>query len=428
LRRTVTACLAIMVASGLAHPNAIQPAIATTPTAGTSHRTPGIRHTPAPMSPPSTRVAPSPPLASGYGAIIASTWLNLAPGYGTASRTDRLREEAAEVRATIERFNEDIDDLVEDYNANDEALGQTRAAMRQTATRLDTAQDQLDDAKQQLRRRARAVYIWERDPFSKYGQLLSVRGLHDVAAAHGYQSWVMGADERAVARVTHARRSLEALSQWQADQHQRQLDLVKRLQGKREAIERELHEQQRYLEQLTDQIRQAVEREQRDDERRRHHAMLRQLTEERREREREYRRHARKEPRERRRERSVPGGGIGRLAVRWALRQVGKPYRWGASGPGAFDCSGLTMRAYATAGVRLPRTSRAQFQSGRRLGALGQMRPGDLLFFGRSGRSINHVGMYIGNGQMVHSPNSGSTVRVASIARRNFVGAARPGG
>jgi peptidoglycan DL-endopeptidase CwlO len=427
LRRTVTACLAIMVTSGLAHPNAIQPAIATTPTAGTSHRIPGIRYTAASMSPPSARVAPSPSLASGYGAIIASTWLNLTSGYGTASRTDRLREEAAEVRATIERFNEDIDDLVEDYNANDEALGQTRAAMRETETRLDAAQDQLDDAKQQLRRRARAVYIWERDPFSKYGQLLSVRGLHEVAAAHGYQSWVMSADERAVALVTHARRSLEELSQRQADQHQRQLDLMMRLQRKRDAIERQLDKQQRYLEQLTDQIRRAVERQERDNERRRHHALLRQLTEERRERERGYRRHARKERRERR-GRSEPEGGIGRLAVRWALQQVGKPYRWGASGPGAFDCSGLTMRAYATAGMRLPRTSRAQFQSGRRLGALGQMRPGDLLFFGRNWRSINHVGMYIGNGQMVHSPYTGSSVRVASIARRNFIGAARPGG
>jgi cell wall-associated NlpC family hydrolase len=404
-----------MVTSGLAHPNATQPAIATTPTAGPPHGMPGIRHNPAAVSPQSTRIAPVLPLASGYGAIIANSWLNTIPGFGAASRSNRLREEATEIRATIDRFNEDIDDLVEEYNTHAEALDQTRAAMRQTATRLEEAQGQLDLAKRQLRRRARAVYIWERDPFSRYGQLLGVRGLHDVSAAHGYQSWVMNADERAVTRVTRARRSIEELSERQAAQHQRQVELVERLGREREKIEREMKEQQRYLDELTDQIKRAAEREQRDEERRRHQAVIRQLAEE--------RRHQRRAARPA----SRYAHSTGRVAVRWALRQVGKPYRWGASGPGAFDCSGLTMRAYQTAGLRLPRTSRAQFQSGRRLGGLGQMRPGDLLFFGRSWRSINHVGMYIGNGQMVHAPYSGARVRVASIARRNLIGAARPG-
>jgi cell wall-associated NlpC family hydrolase len=102
---------------------------------------------------------------------------------------------------------------------------------------------------------------------------------------------------------------------------------------------------------------------------------------------------------------------------------VGKPHRWGASGPDAYDCSGLTMWAWAQAGVSIPRTSRTQYAGTPRV-SRGDWQPGDLLFFGSP---IHHVGMYIGNGQMVEAPYSGQNVRVNSAHRRDYVGAGRPG-
>jgi hypothetical protein len=404
LRRTVTACLTILAVSGLAFPTAIPPAGAATPAVPARPDVPGARPTPATGSIPALGATQTPSLPGGIA---------------TASRSSRLREEAAKVQAEIDGFDDDIADLVEEYDTHQDALRQTRVAMQQTAVRLDSAQTRLDLAKRQLRRRARAAYIWERDPISRYSQLLGVRGLHDVAAAHGYQSWVMSADERAVAKVTLARRSLEILSRRLELDHDRQTDLLDRLGKEKESISKRLRERKRYLEELTDQILEAVAREDRSQERKRHKAMLRRLAEDRRERARDRTRRPVSYGR-------AGGGSLGRIAIRWALRQVGKPYRWGASGPGAFDCSGLTMRAYQTAGVRLPHSSRAQYQSGRRLQRLGDIRPGDLLFFGRGGRSIHHVGLYIGNGRMVHAPYSGTRVRVSSIGRRNFVGAARP--
>jgi cell wall-associated NlpC family hydrolase len=118
--------------------------------------------------------------------------------------------------------------------------------------------------------------------------------------------------------------------------------------------------------------------------------------------------------------------GAAHDAVQTALDQVGKPYVYGAAGPGSFDCSGLTMFAYRAAGVSLPHSSRAQYTMGVPV-AYGAWQPGDLLFFGGSASTIHHVAMYIGNGTIVEAPYSGSYVRTASLYEYgSYFGATRP--
>lgn len=107
------------------------------------------------------------------------------------------------------------------------------------------------------------------------------------------------------------------------------------------------------------------------------------------------------------------------IAVATAHAQIGKPYRYGATGPSGFDCSGLTSFAWAAAGVRLPRTSRSQFSSLRRV-PLDEIEPGDIVY--RPG----HVGLYIGKGRMIHAPQTGRRVEIAPLNRA--VGAVRPSG
>jgi peptidoglycan DL-endopeptidase CwlO len=120
-----------------------------------------------------------------------------------------------------------------------------------------------------------------------------------------------------------------------------------------------------------------------------------------------------------------------RKAVAVALAQLGSPYVWGAEGPSTFDCSGLTSFAYATAGISIPRVSRAQFA------AYAGVRPvdplhlvaGDLVFFADNPANpgtIHHVGMYIGKGLMVEAPHTGAAVRTSSIWRPSYAGAVRP--
>ncbi|WP_372412451.1 C40 family peptidase [Streptomyces luteireticuli] len=97
------------------------------------------------------------------------------------------------------------------------------------------------------------------------------------------------------------------------------------------------------------------------------------------------------------------------VALRIARSLKGAPYRWGAAGPDAFDCSGLTQYAYRKAGKRIPRTAAAQFYATRRITAQ-QRKPGDLVFFPRFG-TIGHVGLYAGNGSIWHAPRPGGHVR-----------------
>ena len=120
---------------------------------------------------------------------------------------------------------------------------------------------------------------------------------------------------------------------------------------------------------------------------------------------------------------SVPASGRAAAAVQYAMAQVGDAYVYGAMGENAFDCSGLTMRAWAQAGVSLPHSSSAQFGSGPRIAA-SDLQPGDLVFYYTP---ISHVGMYIGNGMIVDAANPGTGVRVAGLYSMPFVGAVRPG-
>jgi cell wall-associated NlpC family hydrolase len=106
------------------------------------------------------------------------------------------------------------------------------------------------------------------------------------------------------------------------------------------------------------------------------------------------------------------GGVSGRagLAIKFAFKQIGDRYVFGADGMTYWDCSGLTMRAYQSAGVNLPHSSAAQSRMGKSV-PFNQKKPGDLVFFGRP---VSHVGIYIGGGKMVHAPRSGSRVKIAS--------------
>jgi len=119
----------------------------------------------------------------------------------------------------------------------------------------------------------------------------------------------------------------------------------------------------------------------------------------------------------------------GDIAANWALTQLGKPYRWGAAGPDTYDCSGLTMQAWAHAGVQLLHYTGYQWVEGPHV-ALDQLRRGDLLFYATNTSdpsTIHHVGIYLGGGMMVDAPYTGAFVRIDSIyAPGGLIGAVRP--
>jgi hypothetical protein len=121
-------------------------------------------------------------------------------------------------------------------------------------------------------------------------------------------------------------------------------------------------------------------------------------------------------------------------ALRYALAQLGRPYRWGGEGHAGFDCSGLTQAAYRAAGVALPRTAQAQFDADPHLRPGTPLTPGDLVFFGSPTGAVQHVGLVVRPGIMVDAPHSGSVVRTEWFPRQPglswgdevFLGATRP--
>jgi cell wall-associated NlpC family hydrolase len=119
---------------------------------------------------------------------------------------------------------------------------------------------------------------------------------------------------------------------------------------------------------------------------------------------------------------NVPASGGAATAVAAARSKLGSAYVWAAAGPSTFDCSGLTMWAWAQAGVSLPHSSSMQYSSGSRV-SVSSLQPGDLVFYGQP---IHHVALYVGGGQVIHAPQTGDVVRYASVDMMPIVGAVRP--
>src|SRR5664280_760145 len=113
-------------------------------------------------------------------------------------------------------------------------------------------------------------------------------------------------------------------------------------------------------------------------------------------------------------------------ALSFAAAQLNTPYLWGGTGGGGFDCSGLAQAAYRHAGISLPRVAQDQFDAGPDIGDGSSVEPGDLVFFGSGPSGVEHVGLYVGAGEMIDAPHSGALVRFDSAGWSGLVGATRP--
>jgi cell wall-associated NlpC family hydrolase len=357
---------------------------------------------------------PLPRLAvAALAALLTALLAVPAPVAAAEPGVDRARAEAARIRAEVERLRVRVEVQAEAYAATEDRLQAALRAALAHQRALDEQELAVEAAQARLDEQVRGIY--EVGPLVSAELLLIADDPHELAIAVRVATGSLGAEVHAVdeAAVTAARgRALvDELRARQAEV----LALRQRQGGQRAAIEQALAQQRELLDSAERHVRELLAAARAREEAARRATLAAALA----------------------RTRALGLDGFATSpapnqaaarAVQAALGQLGKPYRWGATGPGEFDCSGLTGWAYLQAGVALPRTSRQQWPTGSHVTPAALL-PGDLVFYGTDTRdpgSIHHVGMYVGQGLMVNAPYTGAQVRVEPVRARGYVGATRP--
>jgi cell wall-associated NlpC family hydrolase len=307
--------------------------------------------------------------------IVAALALTIT---GTTTPAAQAAPSTGDLEKRIEKASNDLEDIVESYNKMREDLKKTKAAEKTLAASLQPARQQLAVASAQVGTIAVTAY--------KTGQVSAVNAVLDGPGSLmdrlGMLEQLTRQRQRQIAGYTETTQQYE---QRQAALHatqQKQTAEVNELAARKNKIEKDL--KKLYA------LRKAA--------------------------------YGRATEKESSYKGSVPSvSGSAGAAVRFAYSVIGKPYVYGADGPGGYDCSGLTMRAWAAAGKSLPHNAAAQWGVVRHI-SRSQLAPGDLVFY----RGLGHVALYVGGGQIIDAPRAGTTVSKRTISIMPVYGYGRP--
>ncbi|MFJ6390304.1 C40 family peptidase [Streptomyces sp. NPDC091972] len=332
-------------------------------------------------------------------AVAAGT--ALAPLPAAAAPEPQPRERSvAELLTDLQRLYQEAEEATETYNATAEKLKAKRAEVNRLDAALSEVRLSLHDSRGAAGRLARQQYQSSTD-ISPYVRLLLARDPQH-AIEQGHVIGQLARDRaRTVGRLTGTERHADELARRGRKALDQQLTLAARQKKERDAVRAKLHGVEELLASLSaEQFTALAEFEEKGVEKaQRELTTSGALGEE-----------ARKPSR------------AGERALRYARRQLGKPYEWGAEGPRTYDCSGLTSKAWASAGTPIPRTSQQQWARLPRV-PLNRLRPGDLVLYFRG---ATHVAMYVGKGEVIEAPRTGERIRVSPIAAHPLLGAVRP--
>ncbi|MCL8015674.1 C40 family peptidase [Streptomyces sp. AS02] len=338
-------------------------------------------------------------LACTAAAATAAAGTILAPTHATAAPEPQERSVAG-LLTDLQRLYREAEQATETYNATEEDLRRQRTEVTRLDTALSRVRVSLHDSRVAAGRLARQQYQNTTD-ISPYVHLLLARDpQHALDQGH-----VIGrlARERAatVGRLTGTERKADELARKARKALDDQLALAERRKKERDAVRKRLKRIEELLAALTaGQIKALAELEKKDATRAQQAFLASGAL-------------AKDDPK--------PSRESAR-AVRYAKKQLGKPYKWGAEGPKSYDCSGLTSEAWAHAGTRIPRTSQEQWARLDRV-PLTELRPGDLVVYFPD---ATHVAMYLGKGKVVQAPRTGEKIRISPIASNPVLGAVRP--
>ncbi|GGX56004.1 hypothetical protein GCM10010358_07390 [Streptomyces minutiscleroticus] len=324
----------------------------------------------------------------------------LAPAPATAAPEPGGRS-VAELLTDLQRLYRETEEATEAYNATEEELREQRVAAARLRGRLAQARAALEDGRAEVGRLARRQYQGDSGGISPYVRLLLARDPQH-ALDQGHVVRRLARDRAAaVKRLAAGERRAEDLDRAVHAALERRAELTERRRKERDTVRARLREVEETLASLDS-------------------GRLAELAE------------LEEAGAAKAQERFLASGALGEAArtptragaeaLEYAVGQIGKPYEWGAEGPGAYDCSGLTSRAWERAGVPIPRTSQEQWDTLERV-HLDELRPGDLVVYFPG---ATHVALYLGDGRVVQAPRPGARVKVSPIAANPVLGAVRP--
>lgn len=324
--------------------------------------------------------------------------LALAP-VSAAAAPEPGERSVGELLTDLQRLYHEAEQATESYNATEEKLKRQRAETDRLDRELARARLSLHDSRRAAGLLARQQYQGTSD-ISPYVRLLLARDpQHALDQGH-----VIGqlARERAgtVGRLTGTERRADDLARKARKALDEQLTLTERRKKERDQVRTRLDEVEKLLASLTtDQLTALADLERTDVARAQHTLMTSGAL-----------------------STTRAPSPAGDRALRYAVRQLGKPYEWGAEGPTSYDCSGLTSQAWAEAGTPIPRTSQQQWAQLPRI-PLEELRPGDLVIYFPD---ATHVAIYAGEGWVIQAPRPGETIKLSPMASNPVLGAVRP--
>jgi len=349
----------------------------------------------------------------------------------------KAKNEAEALRDQIDELNEKLDALVEDYNYARAKLAETKSAIETTQKQLAKAEKDLKTAVGALEQRLVAIYKQGQPTFldvllnaSSFSELvgniellerLSAQDAEIIQQVQSYRTRVAEQKAALAERLEEERKLAAQVQTAQAKVEEQIAAAEKALAGKEAQIaelEREEAERQARLaaeaKRRAEEARKKAEEERKKREAAQAAAKTKKPTQ-------VSSKEAVKEGVSKGTGVSVPEGASASDVVSIALKYLGCPYVWGGASPSGFDCSGFVMYVYKQVGVSLPHSSRMQYTCGRPV-SRSELKPGDLVFFYNP---ISHVGIYIGEGKMIHAAGRGKDVRINEVWTNSYHGACR---
>lgn len=349
-------------------------------------------------------------------ALLGVLLLTSSAVHATPSKISRKKKEALEIKAQVDKIDQELEEAVEAYNASTIQLHAIQKQIEIKRRELEQLKAELEKSNQILNERL--VEIYKRGDTDFLSVLLSTSDYDDFVSRLQFLIRISEKDHEIFESFSASKKRVEETKAKLEEEKGKQTLIQQELVAKKREIESRLEDRKKLLTSIEKEIARLIKEEEEHQARLRREALRRALL-----------------ARQKSENYATPvSSGVGGKIVEIAKSYLGCPYHWAAplsdgrcpTGQHAvcFDCSGLTMWCYQKVGIYLLHSAAWQYANMQPV-AYEDLEPGDLIFFGRDG--VSHVGIYVGDGNFLHAPRTGDVVRIQPLScRDDFIGAGRP--